>query len=95
MCYKNIFLCHFRRAVLYIGEEITELKQPVCKRGSILLQLGELVAIHLVLESIDKPEIKRKIDQLTIFSDSQSAIGVLSLNWKVENHKKNIMYDNE
>jgi len=73
-------------AVLYIGEEITELKQPVCKRGSILL--GELVAIHLVLESIDKPEIKRKIDQLTIFSDSQSAIGVLSLNWKVENHKK-------
>jgi hypothetical protein len=32
-------------------EETTELKQPVCKRGSILL--GELIAIKIVLEYIE------------------------------------------
>jgi ribonuclease HI len=29
-------------AILFVEEETTELKQPVCKRGSILL--GELIA---------------------------------------------------
>jgi hypothetical protein len=45
-------------------EETTELKRPVCKRGSILL--GELIAIKIVLEYIhvDQPEIRRKIEQL-------------------------------
>jgi hypothetical protein len=43
-------------------------KTPVCKRGSILL--GELIAIQIVLEYIDQPEIRRKIEQLTIVSDS-------------------------
>jgi hypothetical protein len=68
-------------AIVFVEEETTELKQPVCKRGSILL--GELIAIKIVLEYIDQPEIRRKIEQLTIFSDSQTpsvnAIAVLSV----------------
>ena len=57
-------------AIVFIEEETTELKQPVCKRGSILL--GELIAIKIVLEYIDQPELRRKIEQLTIFSESNS-----------------------
>jgi hypothetical protein len=72
-------------AIVFVEEETTELKQPVCKRGSILL--GELMAIKIVLEYIDQPEIRRKIE-LTIFSDSQTAIGILALHWKIENHKR-------
>jgi ribonuclease HI len=72
-------------AILFVEEETTELKQPVCKRGSIL---GELIAIKIVLEYIDHPEIRRKIEQLTILSDSQTAIGLLTLHWKIENHKR-------
>jgi hypothetical protein len=72
-------------AIVFVEEETTELKQPVCKRGSILL--GELIAIKIVLEYIDQQEIKRKIE-LTIFSDGQTAIGILALHWKIENHKR-------
>jgi hypothetical protein len=39
-------------AIVFVEEETTELKQPVCKRGSILL--GELIAIIIVLEYIDQ-----------------------------------------
>jgi ribonuclease HI len=53
-------------AIVFVEEETTELKQPVCKRESILL--GKLIAIKIVLEYIDQPEIRRKIE-LTIFSD--------------------------
>jgi ribonuclease HI len=73
-------------AILFVEEETTELKQPDCKRGSILI--GELIAIKIVLEYIDQPEIRRKIEQLTIFSDSQTAIGILTLHWKIENNKR-------
>jgi ribonuclease HI len=73
-------------AIIFVEEETSELKQPVCKRGSILL--GELIAIKIVLEYIDQPEIRRKIELLTILSDSQTAIGILTLHWKIENHKR-------
>ena len=58
------------------------------QKGSILL--GELIANKIVLEYIDQPEIRRKIEQLTIISDSQTAIGILTLHchWKIENHKR-------
>jgi hypothetical protein len=62
-------------AIVFVEEETTELKQLVCKRGSILL--GELIAIKIVLEYIDQPEIRRKIEQLTIFSDSQTVLNGL------------------
>ena len=37
----------------------------------------KVLKIKIVLEYIDQPEIRRKIEQLTIFSDSQTAIGKL------------------
>jgi hypothetical protein len=75
-------------AIVFVEEETTELKQLVYKRGSILL--GELIAIKIVLllEYIDQPEIRRKIEHLTILSDSQTAIGIAGLHWKIENHKR-------
>ena len=50
----------------------------------------KVLKIKIVLEYIDQPEIRRKIEQLTIFSDSQTAIGILTLHchWKIENHKR-------
>ena len=39
------------------------------------------------MEHIDQPHIKSKIERVTIFSDSQSSIGILTLNWKIENHR--------
>ena len=78
-------------AIVFVEEETTELNQSVCKRGSILL--GELIAIKIVLEYIRQinQKIRTKIEQLTIFSDSQTAIGILTLqnvHWKIENHKR-------
>jgi hypothetical protein len=46
------------------------------------------MAIKILLEYTDHPEIRRKIEQLTILSDSQTAIGLLTLHWKIENHKR-------
>jgi hypothetical protein len=37
---------------------------------------------------LDDGNCGRKIEQLTIFSDSQTAIGILTLHWKIENHKR-------
>ena len=83
-CLSNPGPCGAGALVLLNGIE-SELKQPVCKRGSILL--AELIAIKLVLDFIYNPDNRRKVNQIKIFSDSQSAIGILSLNWKIENHK--------
>jgi hypothetical protein len=54
----------FYVSIVFVEEETTELKQLVCKRGSILL--GELIAIKIVLEYIDQPEIRRKINILVV-----------------------------
>ncbi|VDI77868.1 Hypothetical predicted protein [Mytilus galloprovincialis] len=70
--------------VIFNNKEI-ELKQPVSKRGSILL--AKLVAIKLVLDYVSRIENKTLIEELKIFSDSQSAIGILTLNLKIENHR--------
>ena len=58
----------------------TFLKQPVSCRGSILL--GELVAIKIVVNHIFNTEHQRNTNQikkLHVFSDSQCAIGHLTL----------------
>jgi ribonuclease HI len=55
--------------IVFVEEETTELKQPVCKRGSILL--GELIAIKIVLEYIDQPGLSRhepSVNAIAIFS---------------------------
>ena len=52
------------------------LKRPVTNRGSILL--GELIAILMALEFAQSEHKKRQIHGITIFSDSQSAVGILT-----------------
>ena len=60
-----------------------ELTRPVAARGSILL--AELVAILMVLEPAVSKKISDFSSSLQIFSDSQSAVGILSLNWASTN----------
>ncbi|MCG8032941.1 MAG: RNAse HI domain-containing protein, partial [Candidatus Thiodiazotropha taylori] len=61
------------------------LKKPVCKRGSILL--GELVAVQIALEHFLQHLDIISSKLLKIFSDSQSAVGILTLNWKESGYK--------
>ena len=63
------------------------LKQPVSSRGSILL--GEVVAIKMALQYLyryktQKPSDLRKVH---IFSDSQSAVGQLTLGKEAKSHR--------
>ena len=60
-----------------------ELSRPVAARGSILL--AELVAILMVLELAVSKKISDFSSSLQIFSDSQSAVGILTLNWASTN----------
>ena len=62
------------------------LKRPVTNRGSILL--GELIAIFMALEFAQSEHKKRQIHGITIFSDRQSAVGILTLGWAATSHKK-------
>lgn len=63
------------------------LKQPVTNRGSILL--GETVAIKMALQYIyrDKTQRGAIIEKVHIFSDSQSAVGQITLGWEVNSHR--------
>ena len=61
-----------------------ELTRPVAARGSILL--AELVAILMVLELAVSKKISDFSSSLQIFSDSQSAVGILTLNWASTNY---------
>ena len=73
-------------AVLYPPYlEPVPLKKPVCKTGSILL--GELVAVHIALEHFLQYLDISHSKLLKIFSDSQSTVGVLTLNWKESCYK--------
>ena len=67
------------------------LKHPVSSCGSILL--GELVAIKLAVKHIQTKTTgrdKQIIEKLHIFSDSQCAIGHLTLGWEAKSHKTTI-----
>ena len=55
------------------------LKRPVTNRGSILL--GELIAILMALEFAQIEYRKRQLYGIAIFSDTQSAVGILTLGW--------------
>jgi ribonuclease HI len=70
-------------AVLYPGDnEGISLKRQVAQRGSILL--AELVAILMVLDCI--AALKDGFTDIKILSDSQTAVGILTLNWKSSNY---------
>ena len=75
-------------ACVYLPHETAPvlLKQPVSKRGSILL--GEMIAIKMVLDFIlEKLHQKMEIKDVLILSDSQSSVGLLTLGWEPTQHK--------
>jgi ribonuclease HI len=80
-------------AVLYPGDnEGISLKRPVAQRGSILL--AELVAILMVLEHCIAA-LKDGFTDIKILSDSQTAVGILTLNWKSSNYIDTITHIKE
>ena len=62
------------------------LKRPVTRRGSILL--GELVAILITLEYMLENLTTIPCRLLKIFSDSQSTVGILTLNWRDTSYRE-------
>ena len=68
------------------------LKQPVSSMGSILL--GELVAIKIALQYIYRCNTNRQrensIKKAHIFSDSQGAVGQLTLGWEARAQKSTV-----
>ena len=75
-------------ACVYLPYETTHvsLKQPVSKRGSILL--GEMIAIKMVFDfMLEKLHQKVKFMKVLILSDSQSSVGLLTLGWEPTQHK--------
>ena len=64
------------------------LKKPVSGHSSILL--GELVAILITIDYVAEESSKMDKSEVHIFSDSQSAIGVLQLGWQPTHHKQTV-----
>jgi ribonuclease HI len=74
--------------VLYPGDnEGISLKRRVVQRGSILL--AELAATLMVLEHCIAA-LKDGVTDIKILSDSQTAVGILTLNWKLSNYNDTI-----
>jgi hypothetical protein len=64
-------------AIIFHKEEEIELKRAVSNRGSILL--AEIIAIKIVFDFFINSK-DQELHNFTIFSDSQSALGILTLN---------------
>ena len=64
------------------------LKRPVSGHSSILL--GELVAILITIDYVAEESSKLDSSEVHIFSDSQSAIGILQLGWQPTQHKHTV-----
>lgn len=78
-CRGNPGLCGAGACLFFPNQERLDLHQPVTKRASILL--GELVAIKTALAQVKTNLTRRQIKQVTLVSDSQSGVGILSLGW--------------
>ena len=76
-------------AVIYHPEgHFDSIKRPVASHGSILL--GELVAILSVMEHILTNSHQIDQEEIRIFCDSQTAVGMLTLNW-TSNHYQDVI----
>ena len=64
------------------------LKKLVSSHSSILL--GELVAILLTIDYVTEEINNSDFSDIHIFSDSQSAIGILKLAWQPSQHKHTV-----
>ena len=74
-------------AIIFHKEEEIELKRAVSNRGSILP--AEIIAIKIVLDYFVNSK-DQELHNITIFPDSQSALGILTLNWKSDNYFQSI-----
>ena len=79
-CLTNPGPCGAGAVIYQDHHQPVYLKRPVSRRGSILL--GELVAILITLEYMVQHITSMRCNLLKIFSDSQSTVGILTLNWK-------------
>jgi hypothetical protein len=81
----KVFCFYLMMEIVVESSSITEIPSALppfhnmvpCCFFHILFSYSFVLAIKILLEYIDQPEIRRKIEQLTIFSDSQTAIGKL------------------
>ncbi|MEW8548403.1 MAG: ribonuclease H family protein, partial [Candidatus Thiodiazotropha sp.] len=88
-CKQNPGPCGAGACVYLPGqEESVELKKPVSRLASILL--GELVAISIALSFIQGEMRKRQLAGVKLFSDSQSAVGLLTLGWTPSSYQGTI-----
>ena len=73
------------------SSDLVMLKQPVSSRGSILL--GKLVAIKMALQYLYRSKVQRgsRITRAHVLSDSQSAVGQLTLGWEASAQKTTIL----
>jgi len=83
-CRGNPGPCGAGACICAPGEAMVELKQPVSKLASILV--GELVAIKMTLRFILEELSRKPVKHIRIMSDSQTAIGVLTLGWDANAH---------
>ena len=86
--YNNIVFIYYQKidtqnVVKYIMFTSPNIKRPVTAYGSILL--GELVAILSVMEYLIVNSSQIQHREIRIFSDSQTAVGIITLNC-VSNH---------
>ncbi|MEW8544970.1 MAG: reverse transcriptase domain-containing protein [Candidatus Thiodiazotropha sp.] len=89
-CQPNPGPCGAGSCIFMPHQEIPVcLKKPVSNHSSILL--GELVAILMTIDYITA-EIQKSqvISNIHMFSDSQSAIGILKLGWQSTQHKHTV-----
>ena len=89
-CQPNLGPCGAGSCIFMSHQDIPVcLKKPVSNHSSILL--GKLVAIHMTLDYLST-EIRKSqsISDIHIFSDSQSAIGILELGWQPTRHKHTV-----
>ena len=85
-CLTNPGPCGAGAAIYTDHHQPVHLKRPVARRGSILL--GELVAILITLEYVLENIANIPCRLLKIFSDSQSTVGILTLNWKDTSYRE-------
>ena len=84
-CRGNPGPCGAGACLFLPNGDCLEIKRPVSRNSSILV--GELVAIKITLESTLEEHEKRPVRRVNIFSDSQTAVGILTLGWDCNGHQ--------
>ena len=92
-CCGNPGPCGAGACLFFPSRERIDLHQPVARRASILL--GELMATKIALDQVKVEAKKRRFKEVTLFSDSQSAVGILTLGWQNNSHKQVIAEINQ